>query len=389
MKKHLFENLLEKITTGVASDEELALYQNWYQQQLKEDIDLLELQAAKAGVSEEIYSRILEQLSNSSVEDSELQPGNFFKFPKWTTWIAAAAILIFAGLSYTYFFKNSSIQLIESEYQQASIDTTDGVFLSLSDGQKINLNTSTNEELAKYNDKNISINNKEIQLTESNNKTEKQDIKYNSLYTSSGKTYKITLADGSKVWLNTKSMLRFPTNFSEPTRRVQLIGEGYFEVTSIKNQPFIVESKGQELQVVGTKFNISTYEDDSSIRSTVTEGKVSVKNLFTNQSLMIYPGEQVQLSENIFQKTQINIRDVLGWKNNYFVFQHEKLSEICKTLSRWYDVDFDMSKNPKIKNQVFSGTVEKFENIEDVLAVLSATDAIQFKKEGRRVLLMN
>lgn len=394
MEKKFFKLLLEKISEGTASDKELLLYQKWYDQQLLEELDQEELTNAKAGVSKEIYRRLQSIFDDSESTKPSLSGNNLKTKALWKRWlVSAAAILLVIGLGLHYLNSQKPIQIIQKDYKQVNFDTTQGVVLKLSNGKKIDLTAISNDSVNQFTDNNAVKTTDKLQydLPSSNEKSiavEQQEV-FHTLYTPAEKKFQIVLCDGTKVWLNSKSMLRFPVKFSGKQRRVQLIGEGYFEVVTNSAKPFIVESKGQELEVLGTKFNIDAYHDASVIKSTLFEGKVSVTNLRTNQKLILLPGDQAVLSPTIFEKNKVLLKNVLGWKNGYFVFHNEKIEDICNSLSRWYNVRFFTFKNPKVLNQVFCGTVPRFENIDDVLAVLAETGTIKFKREGRRIVIMN
>ncbi|MCA5006347.1 FecR family protein [Sphingobacterium bovistauri] len=395
MENDFFKHLLTKISEGRASDDELLLYQKWYEQQLLEDIDEEEFTAVKAGVSSEIYSRLQSILDAEGTLEPNNIDGSFVGKSLWKRWVASvAAVLLIIGLG-VYSVKNQQpIHIIQKEYKQVNFDTTEGVILKLANGNEIDLSSISSDSISQLTNKDVVKEGDMIQYDLSSTVQHssgqgKQEEIFNTLYTPAGKTFQIVLADGTKVWLNAQSMLRFPINFLSDQRRVQLIGEGYFEVVSNSSKPFVVESQGQEVLVHGTKFNINAYNDVSAIKSTLFEGSVSVRNVSSNKTLNLLPGHQSVFSSSKFNKQKVLLKNVLGWKNGFFVFHNEKFGDICHSLSRWYNVEFDTSNNPKILNQVFSGTVAKLETVDDVLAVLAETSTFKYKRVGRRILIMN
>lgn len=390
MKSQLFKSLLTKITNGTASDEELLLYHQWYKQELQEKLDPEEWKDAREGMSKEVYSRVLDQLSEKDSLEMELSNETVQRKIHWYKWLAVASMLLVAFLGYYHFSRSNPMKDIEKQYANTASDTSGVVMLTLANGEKLNLINTSEEELERKMGLKISKNGDEVRYEFMGEASAKEDepLTYNTLYTSAGKTYHIILVDGSEVWLNAGSMLRFPTKFSGIDRQVQLIGEGYFEIKSMPNKPFIVASRGQEIEVKGTKFNVAAYPDDEFVRSTLLEGKVAVRNLQTDQVIQLTAGEQVTLTKDSFQKHKVAAQEAIGWKSGVLYFQQERLGDICKVLSRWYNIDFDASENPKVLNQRFSGTVLRFEKVEDVLAILSETGALHYKCDGRRILLM-
>ncbi|MCI0922669.1 FecR family protein [Sphingobacterium rhinopitheci] len=389
MKNQLFESLLAKIANGTATDEELLLYHKWYQNQLQEPMDAVELNEAKSGVSKSIYDKLTILLQDEDDDLLKPQLGKMRSPRLLYSWMAAAIVLIVTGSVFYYFKNQTAVDLMQKQYDHAANVDHDAVILTLEDGTQVDISNTSEGELQNLTKLNVEKADNKLEYNHENLSSKNVTPVYNSLYTPSGKTFQLTLSDGTKVWLNAKSMLRYPTQFIENNRKVQLIGEGYFEVNSNPSKPFIVESLGQELEVLGTKFNISAYSDMSEVHSTLLEGKVSITNTRTQQSIKLNPGEQTVLSESSFKKQKVSLRNVIGWKSGYFVFQNEKLEDICRILTRWYNVEFDVTKNTKVLNQVYSGTMVKFNDIEDVLNVLSETGSLRYKREGGRIVFMN
>lgn len=393
MENHFFKHLMTKISEGRASDEDLLLYQKWYDKQLLEQIDEQEFNKARNGVSSEIYMRLQPMVERSASKHSDTSSNReTFYWKRWSVAAAAALVAITFGL---YFLQNRKpIQILQKEYRQVNFENTQGVILKLANGKEVDLSNTSSDSLNQFTNKKVVKIDDGIQYDldikkEGYTSETLQEEKFNTLYTPTGKTFQIVLADGTKVWLNAKSMLRFPINFIGQERRVQLIGEGYFEVIKDSSKPFVVESKGQVLKVLGTKFNIDAYDDSRLVKSTLLEGKVLVNAVKSNRSLILEPGDQSLLSEVILQKQKVLLKNVLGWKNGIFVFQNEKFGDICNSLSRWYNVEFDSSQNPKILNQIFSGTVPKFSSVDEVLTVLSESGTVNYKREGRRIVFMD
>jgi len=221
-------------------------------------------------------------------------------------------------------------------------------------------------------------------LTMINNKDSVRNI---AVTTPRGGTYQIVLQEGTKVWLNSDTKLEFLSSYrNESQRIVKLEGEGYFEVAKDKNRPFIVESSGQRIKVLGTHFNVNSYKDEAGIKTTLLEGSVIVS--VPKYTLQLKPGEQAIVFGN---KKDIAVRlvdteEVVAWKNGYFRFYKEDIESIMKKVARWYDVSVEFKG--EITTEKFNGTSSRTKNINEILEMLETTNAVHFKIEGRRVMVM-
>lgn len=203
----------------------------------------------------------------------------------------------------------------------------------------------------------------------------------NTLSTGRGETYQVQLPDGSKVWLNAMTSLKYPANFStSKERRVRLDGEAYFEVSKDKQHPFIVSSDNQEVKVLGTHFNISGYPDEASVKTTLLEGAVLVNNR------ELKPGQQASLKEKIITITNTDVEEAVAWKAGMFMFTDLNLGELMKMVSRWYDVDV-VYTSKEVINQQFSGSVSRFQKVSQLIQVLERTNLVKFKIEGRKITI--
>lgn len=205
----------------------------------------------------------------------------------------------------------------------------------------------------------------------------------NTLITPRGGQYHVRLSDGTEVLLNSESKLEFPVGFTGKNRHVVLTGEAYFEVAKNKNKPFIVTTAGQDVEVLGTKFNISNYTEDGGPVTTLTEGSVKVSNPLS--TAILTPGQQSHVTTAGIKVTDVDTQLYNAWKNGEFVFENTPLDVIMHKLSRWYDFEIDYSKLPpkslymKIGKQV---------NLSEVLGTITTTTGIKFKIDERRVTVM-
>jgi transmembrane sensor len=220
----------------------------------------------------------------------------------------------------------------------------------------------------------------------------------NEASTPKGGQYQITLPDGTMVWLNANSTLKFPSSFTKSKqRKVELTGEAYFEVAKVMikekgtkptKMPFIVLSKDQEVEVLGTHFNINSYPDESSIKTTLLEGsvQVSVANA-KNTPYKLTPGMQSILSSKGIKLQQLeNPEAAISWKSGYFTFNREHLDEIMRKVSRWYDVNI-IYDDESIKTIPFSGTITRFAQVSELLKMLELTDKVTFKIEDKTIIV--
>lgn len=213
---------------------------------------------------------------------------------------------------------------------------------------------------------------------------------YTTIETPRGAQHQVLLPDGSRIWLNAASSLRFPATFSVLEERVvELSGEAYFEVARDETRPFIVKSEGQEVRVLGTSFNINSYRDEGGTKTTLLEGSVEISHTAGpgkgKKPVMLLPGEQALLTQDGLRVNQVGGQQAIDWKNGDFVFQQESLAQILRRVGRWYDVD--IVYDPKVdKVQTFSGQVSRHKNLSEVLMILEAAGEVQFVIIEKRVI---
>jgi ferric-dicitrate binding protein FerR (iron transport regulator) len=205
---------------------------------------------------------------------------------------------------------------------------------------------------------------------------------YNTIATPRGGQYQLTLPDGSQVWLNAASSLRFPVAFGGAERRVELSGEAYFEVAKDARHPFKVAARGAEITVLGTHFNVQAYADEPALAATLLEGKVQLRQ--GAQQALLQPGQQAQPQpDGTIRVRAVDVQHAVAWKNGYFVFNDEPIEAIMRRVARWYDVDV-RCQGP-LANKDFNGKISRYKDAADVLRVLALTGAVHFTTEGRRI----
>ncbi|WP_159520672.1 FecR family protein [Sunxiuqinia indica] len=217
--------------------------------------------------------------------------------------------------------------------------------------------------------------------------TEVAEVKYNTLEIPRGAEYFVILSDSTKVWLNSDSRLRYPTAFVGDVRQVELEGEAYFEVTKNTAMPFQVVSQGQVVEVLGTEFNLSSYNNDDLIYTTLVEGQVKVyteDNPELTQTLV--PGYQTYMYKESgdISVRKVDVNEYVAWKEGVFYFKNENLENMMHTISRWYDIDviFEQERKRSLK---FTGEIKRYENLERMLQLLEETQEVNFTKEGKEI----
>lgn len=204
-----------------------------------------------------------------------------------------------------------------------------------------------------------------------------------TLSTPRGGQYQVTLSDGTKVWLNAESKLRYPYRFSREIRSVELEGEAYFEVAHQKDAPFIVKTAKEKIEVLGTHFNVNSYQTDINSTVALLEGKVKVSS-DEDHHIVLKPGQQSVVRRGKMEIRSVNVDECVAWKNGEFMFNNETLENVMKKVARWYDLDIELSSN--LKNVEIWGSVSRYDNFNTVLKLIKMTDdRIRFEVTGRRV----
>ncbi|MCW2263079.1 MULTISPECIES: FecR family protein [Sphingobacterium] len=327
--------------------------------------------------SEELFQNILLDSRCNVIDHSKKNGIGIFSV--WTLASATAAALIVLGIFLHY---KSELKSKINTDQTQFVDIPAGgnrATLTLASGIKIVLNQNKEglligDDVITYSDG--SILEKTTEVLSSQSKTI-----YQTIETPKGGTYQITLSDGTKIWLNAASTLTYPSDLkTSKSRIVSLEGEAYFEVAKDKSRPFIVKSKNQTVKVLGTHFNISCYGDEKSVKTTLIEGSVEVNDV------LLRPNEQSILTDNKIKVLTVAAEKSIAWKNGKFVFKSENLGSIMKKLARWYDVEIIVDGD--ISDKIFTGSISRYDNISKILEKISFTQAVKFKIEGRRIIIM-
>mgnify|MGYP006149346041 CR=1 FL=1 len=350
---------------------------------------------------EEIFNEILDG-NWAEITEQELQGVDFAGYapvmaslkqqlsvsPKrrklWSS-IAAAAAILLAVLGVSFFWISNK-NLEEIHFANDIAPGKNGATLTLADGRKILINDALAGNIASEAGVRI-FKNENGQIVYEVVGDHTGALTYNTLTTTRGEQTQIRLPDGTVVFLNAESALRFPTSFTGTVKRkVSLSGEGYFEVSKDKDHPFIVESDQQEIEVLGTSFNINNYSDEPLIKTTLLEGSVRITNLNTKAQALLVPGQQATVNGDKLDTKTVETEDIVAWKNGYFMFNNETLASIMKRVSKWYDMEV-VYNDDALKNKRFFGSISRYGNISELLKVLQKTEVATFEIKGRQVIV--
>ena len=292
---------------------------------------------------------------------------------------AMVCLLLTAGLS--WWWQNGKTS---QETGETIVSIRPKALLTLEGGQQIAL--SANDTLTPVaSQKGARIEIQENRLTYSAEPTTSERIPCNTLETPRGGEYLLTLSDGTRVWLNAASQLRYPVKFSDKQRTVYLLGEAYFEVAPDASHPFTIISGPAEITVLGTRFNLQAYPEED-IVTTLVSGAVQMSEKVSGQSVQLVPGEQGRLTKTNgdITKQQVDTRLYTAWQEGRIIFRDMRLEELFTILSRWYDLEV-FYLQPEVKDIRFTGDIDKMERFEDILHIIEQNRRVRFKIHGRTV----
>ncbi|MEC5143263.1 FecR domain-containing protein [Chitinophaga sp. 212800010-3] len=392
MKEQRLEELFGRFMHGRLSDmEETELLQLW----LDSGLD-----AQRAKILDAFYDRLPED-KDMTYEEAEsifqkivhARPP-MYRLPKrravrWSRWVAAASVVLIVGAVGTLLLfqkKDKPRQFVHRPVvQDVNPPQSNKAMIMLSDGKRLDLDSTVNGPLAvQGNIKLIKLDDGQIVYEKTaDDVTTPLPVTYNTLTNPRGsKTIDIALSDGSHVWLNAGSSLTFPVAFAGNERHVSMTGEAYFEVGQDADQPFIITKGETTVKVLGTHFNVNAYDNEEAISVTLLEGRVSVNK--ANKGVIIQPGQQAIVTNTISIENQVNVNQVMAWKNGLFEFRETDIQTVMRQIERWYDVEvvFD-----GVITQHFNGSIQRDANISKVLQMLEETGGLRFSIEGKKVVI--
>ncbi|MFQ3214701.1 MAG: transmembrane sensor [Marivirga sp.] len=343
--------------------------------------------------AEEFYAKEALSIASANLTDLRKEMEPYYLTPprgnryKWIGYRSVAAAFLLMALSVLLFVKMNNTLTDDPILAQKAVEPIPG-------GQKAILHIEGEENIilgkgspSVQKSKNatqsfLNISSKSLTYGVPNEGPIKQHI----LETPRGGEFKLTLTDGTKVWINAASKLIYPSRFSKTERVVTLEGEAYFEVTHDSKRPFIVHSGKQQIKVLGTSFNLTHYPNEA-ITSTLVKGKIQIDTK-KGSNTILSSGEQATYNQNneSLETKKVNTNHFTAWKDGLFYFNDEPLEEIMKALSKWYDFDV-IYKNEKIKDVRFTGTLKRYESFKEVTNIIQMTGHVNFKLKGTKVII--
>ncbi|MGZ5135574.1 MAG: FecR family protein [Flavitalea sp.] len=380
LNKRYYE-LAEKWLNGTITEEEKKEFSEWYN---NDEDTILNIPEKFASSEEKLRTRILSAISKKQRSSARI---SILKKP--AAFATALCVLIFVSFSLFYFSREKpddrivNTTVIPPLKDDTILPGGNKAILVLGDGTELVLDSASNGTIAEdVHAKVIKLDDGQLAYTSSDQSN--KPVTYNTLSTPRGGQYAITITDGTKVWLNSASSLRFPSVFEHSSRIVELSGEGYFEVAPSKEKPFIVRVNNIEVKVLGTHFNVMAYNDELSINTTLIEGSVLVSQQVETATLR--PGQQAQVSHNgkIGIIKNADVEQAVAWKNGVFNFNGSDIESTMRQISRWYDIEVTIEN--KITEH-FYGSIPRNSTIEKVLQMLEYTGVVHFTREGRKVFV--
>ncbi len=374
MKHREAELLLEKYNKGTISPKELEILEAWYRERME---------AGSADISDEELEENLD-----SVWRQLNTVSNPPKVVLWKRIAAAAAILLVVTISWLLYQHNLSIPINQTAVDNKIVPGGNRAFLTLSNGKKLSLADAGNGTLA--NDAGVVISQSvdgQLLYTVSDNYlgSGKLSDQYNAIETPRGGQFQVILPDGTHVWLNAASVLKYPVRFSKTERTVELVGEAYFEVAKDPAKPFILQTLDQKISVLGTHFNVNSYPEDKLHKTTLLEGAIRVSSNNGDQPLLLKSGQEYESGHGKAKVRQVDTQESVAWKNGEFVFTDESLESIMNKIARWYNVNVSYEQvDPATR---FGGAVSRFSDISKVLEKLELTGEVRFRINGRRIIV--
>lgn len=368
-KEELNNSESDELTSWLSvSPKNLELYENWKQGDLterKQLIDRLQPEKSWQKLERKIY---------------------FKKKPVYLRvlkYAAAALIIITVGILTHHRITPDGMPLVAETYTPAP--GTAKAVLILESGEQMELVNGQNLYLQK--DSCIQLNNNNNTLkVEISNTPGSMPESYSTLSIPKGGEYQLILSDGSKIWLNSDSRLRFPDRFNGEERTVYLEGEAYFEVAHNAQKPFIVSVRNMKIEVLGTKFDVKAYNEDPVVYTTLLSGCVKTSGGQSGQSVILHPNEQClfDTAKQQLKKRAVDATTFIGWKDGRFIFENEPLEEIMKQLCRWYNVEVSY-QSPELAKYRFTGNTGRFDQISSLLNMIEKTYPISFSINGNSI----
>lgn len=372
--------IINRYLAGKATEKDFMLLESWYLN-LNEDLPLEHSLSARLDYLEQVKSALDQKFNHLPDLEEKLPNGNTPDQRKWTYILAVAATIICAVCIMLYPTKRIEEETVPVLVESNAIQPAGNkAFLILAKGERINLAAVRNGDLAMQTGTQITkIKDGELVYKSKNDNS--AAIAYNKIETPNGGVYKIHLPDGTTVWLNAASTLRYPASFTSlKERKVELSGEAYFEVARNKQIPFRVVTRKQVVEVLGTHFNISSYRDQNAVKTTLLEGRIKI-----NKNTILKAGDQAININSEIKVTAVDPESAVDWKNGKFSFDDgEDFRTAMHEVERWYNVKFIYTVIPDMEPR---GRISRNTSLSEVLEKIELNGKVHFRIEGRSVIV--
>ena len=381
-----YKKLASKWLDRTITPSEMEEFSTWYNNGQDDQIRIPDFIATS---EEKHRQRILNEI-NRKIDGVSIRQRriNFVK-----RFAVAASILVFVSIGIYFIIDNRQESTQPQLTNQDIAPGRNRAILTLADGKTISLEAQVKGEVTSELGVTIrQTTSGQIQyeaVVSPQGNPEK--VQYNTVATPNGGQYQLVLTDGTKVWLNAASTIVYPTVFAKHERRVKLIGEAYFEVAQRVrgkgSMPFIVETNGQEIKVLGTCFNVNAYEDEGDIKTTLVAGSVRIERKGNNQSVILKPGQQLRVSSAVqnIELVDVDPADYTAWQSNYFYFKDTDIYTIMRQFARWYDIEVHFET--AVYTDLYVGKIPRSATLLEALKVLK-TVGVKFKNDGRNLYIL-
>lgn len=381
LKKRLdIAQLIAEELTGTIDEKDRVVLARWLDEDERhrgEYANILEsLKAGNEAWKDQERGRQLMESRWGAVKSHTVQ-----KTGRWITWSKYAAVIVLFVSIGIFGLVNEEKQEVENgtvaQIEHGSMKAQ----LVLANGKKVDLRPETSLQLEEVGGTRILTSDNRIKYSGKDSLAgQSAEVKYNTLIVPRGGEFSLELADGTRVWLNAESRLRYPVAFTGKERKVEMEGEVYFEVAKNKEKPFIVTVNGVDIRVLGTSFNVSAYQEE--VVTTLVEGKVQLKK--GNEQVILSPNQQAIWSDDEFRVKQVDARNYVLWKEGIFYFEDVDLETILDDMARWYNVNV-FYMNPALKEMKFSVEIRRYGDINEILRRIGQTKRVKFEIKDRTI----
>jgi len=379
MEEKRIAELILAFFSGRMTDEDSASLQAWREESPQNEALFRKLTAS--GYLEQEYSRwrAIDSQAPRTKMERRIKRARYGTIGKIAGYVSGAAAMLILGF---FIGKNQFPRLEESDDSVVLVsEVKTSSEKEILPGRSCATLTTPRGEVFKLSDSH--------KTSDLKHKKQEDREKLNNLEIPRGGEFHVILDDGTEVWLNAQTTLKYPEAFNSKLRQVEIDGEGYFKVAKDTLRPFIVKTAGQSIRVYGTEFNVNSYEEDREVVTTLIEGSIALTfDGHCSNELVLAPGHQAVFSKDNDETSikTVNTEIVTSWKNNMFVFDDLNLDKIMRQLSRWYDFEYEFTDN-KCAGIEFAGRIPRYAKFGDVLSILETSGGLSFEVIDRKVLI--